>query len=89
MLCNKDLPMRIRWFRVEQEDQSLSTPYMTSFLEWFRVFLEINWYHLINSDQNELAQGHDTNNDWLFGQRWYRRDNEGSTFFILYKMQLM
>ena len=56
--------MRIRWFRVELEDQSLSTPYMTSFLERFRVFLEIDWYHLANSDQKELAPGHDTNK-WL------------------------
>jgi len=34
--------MGIRWFRVEQEDQLLSTPQMTSFLERLKVFLEID-----------------------------------------------
>ena len=82
--------MRIRWFRVEQEDQSLSTPYMTSFLERFSVILEIDRYHLVNSGQKELAQGHDTNK-WL--TVWSTLVQKGqwgfTTFFILYKMQLV
>ena len=53
--------MRIRWFRVEQEDQFVRTPYIISFLERLRVFLETERYHLEKSDQKELAMGHDTN----------------------------
>ena len=81
------LPMTIRWFRVEQEDQSLSTPYMTLFLERFRVFVEIDWYHSVNSDQKELAQGHDTNKWLTVWSSFVQKGQWGfSTFFILYKM---
>jgi len=43
--------MRLRWFRVEQEDQFVRTPYIISFLERLRVILETERFRKIRPER--------------------------------------
>ena len=58
-MYRKYFPIKTKWLRVKQDDQSSNTPYIISVLERASFFFsDGELYQVVNTDQNNSATEH-------------------------------